>query len=32
VFARQLVLTPVAVAYQGNDKFHIGFNIYRKLR
>ena len=32
VFARQLVLTPVAVAYQGHDKFHIGFNIYRKLR
>src|SRR5262245_53058354 len=32
VFARQLVLTPVQVAYQGHDKFHIGFNIYRKLR
>src|SRR2546427_4283688 len=32
VFARQLVLTPVAAAYQGHDKFHIGFNIYRKLR
>ena len=32
VFGRQLVLTPAQVAYQGHDKFHIGFNIYRKLR
>ena len=32
VFSRQLVLTPAQVAYQGHDKFHIGFNIYRKLR
>jgi hypothetical protein len=32
VFARQLLLTPAQVAYQGHDKFHIGFNIYRKLR
>src|SRR5213593_180759 len=32
VVSRQLVLTPVQVAYQGHDKFHIGFNIYRKLR
>ena len=32
VVSRQLVLTPVQVAYQGHDVFHIGFNIYRKLR
>ncbi len=32
VVSRQNVLTPVQVAYQGHDKFHIGFNIYRKLR
>ena len=32
VVSRQLVLTPVQVAYQGQNTFRIGFNIYRKLR
>ena len=32
VVSRQQLLMPVQTAYQGWDKFGIGFNIYRKIR
>jgi len=32
LISRQLSMTPAQVVTQGNDKFRIGFNIYRKLR
>ena len=32
VVSRQVGLLPVQSAFQGTDVFHIGFNIYRRLR
>jgi hypothetical protein len=32
LISRQLSMTPAQVATQGNDRFRVGFNIYRKLR
>ncbi len=32
LISRQLTMTPAAYSVQGNDKFRVGFNIYRKLR
>jgi hypothetical protein len=32
VVSRQFAMTPARYAVQGRDTFHIGFNIYRKLR
>jgi len=32
LISRQIAMTPAEYAFQGNDTFKVGFNIYRKLR
>jgi hypothetical protein len=32
LISRELAMTPSQYSFQGNDKFRIGFNIYRKIR
>jgi hypothetical protein len=32
LISREFAMTPAQYSFQGNDKFRIGFNIYRKIR